>query len=74
MDGKGHALAGSKCNYLLGRTNLKAGLNRPVESQAVRWATVAFDFGQAPGLSAVAFSIIKVKQAGRFDLFKENLV
>ena len=40
--GNGRALTGSKGPYLLGRMNLKAGLNRPVQSQAVNlnWATV----------------------------------
>ena len=37
--GNGRALTGSKGPYLLGRMNLKAGLNRPVQSQAVNWAT-----------------------------------
>jgi hypothetical protein len=40
--GNGRALVGPKGPYLMpvGRTNLKARLNRPVQSQAANWATV----------------------------------
>ncbi len=37
--GNGRALTGSRGPYLLGRMNLKSGTNRPVQSQAVNWAT-----------------------------------
>ena len=37
--GNRRVFEGSKGPYLLGRTNLKTGINRPVQSQAVNWAT-----------------------------------
>ena len=37
--GNRRVFEGSKGPYLMGRMNLKAGLNRPVQSQAVTWAT-----------------------------------
>ena len=43
--GNGRALTVPKGPYLLGRMNLKAGLNRLVQSQAVNWATVGLLVG-----------------------------
>jgi hypothetical protein len=46
--GNGRALTSPKGPYLLGRMKLKAGLNRPVQSQAVNWATAGLLAGPTP--------------------------
>jgi hypothetical protein len=56
-------LAGPKGPYLLGRMNLRSVTNRPVQSQAVNWATAGLRTGGPPAVLAGVASGAKAAAA-----------